>query len=228
MMGHPAGTEADVQIVRFDEELSLRPPTPGGRFSIGPLTNDARVRVQLLYLPAGGLIPRHPAVGRQLLAVVVGEGWVSGADGVRRPVRAGWGAVVEDDEPHETGSDTGLTAVCVEGAFETWATTVTTDIVVADYDPRWPDWYDEVSRYVWPAVEDRAVRIDHVGSTSVPGLAAKPIIDLDVVVAADDDVRPAIDALAAIGYRWRGELGVEGRQAFSLTGGHAELPAHHL
>ena len=64
--------------------------------------------------------------------------------------------------------------------------------------------------HVWPAVEDVALRIDHVGSTSVPGLAAKPLIDMDIVVSRPDDVPEVVQRLAAIGYRRRGDLGVAG------------------
>jgi GrpB-like predicted nucleotidyltransferase (UPF0157 family)/quercetin dioxygenase-like cupin family protein len=220
-----------VKIVRFDEEVSLSVSSHGSRFRIGPLTSDdSRVRVQLMYLPPDGLIARHDAGARQMLAVVAGAGWVSGADGARRQVRAGWGALWDAGESHETGSPDGLTAICIEGEFESWAMSVTRDIVVADYDPAWPEWFEELHGYIWPAVSGLALRIDHVGSTSVPGLAAKPVIDMDIVVASDDGVRPVIDALKTIGYRWRGDLGVEGRAAFSrVTGAVApELPEHHL
>ena len=70
-------------------------------------------------------------------------------------------------------------------------------------------------------------RIDHVGSTAVPGLAAKPIIDLDVVVRSEDSVRTVIGQLESIGYRWRGDLGVAGREAFAPPPGSG-LPPHHL
>jgi GrpB-like predicted nucleotidyltransferase (UPF0157 family) len=56
-------------------------------------------------------------------------------------------------------------------------------------------------------------RVEHVGSTSVPGLAAKPILDIDVIVARAD-VPAAVEALAAVGYVHRGDLGVVGREAF--------------
>ncbi|MBW3631367.1 MAG: GrpB family protein, partial [Gemmatimonadetes bacterium] len=75
--------------------------------------------------------------------------------------------------------------------------------------------------------KDLALRIDHVGSTSVPELAAKPIIDMDVVVASGELVAPVIERLAGIGYRWRGDLGVEGRQAFEAPDGGGS-PPHHL
>jgi GrpB-like predicted nucleotidyltransferase (UPF0157 family) len=67
-----------------------------------------------------------------------------------------------------------------------------------------------VRRHVWPAVKDVALRIDHVGSTAVPGLAAKPIIDLDIVVASEHDVALVIEQLARIDYQWRRDLGVPG------------------
>ena len=138
--------------------------------------------VQVIHLPPGGLIGRHVATGPQLFAVVAGTGWVSGQDVERREIGPGYAALWAAGEDHEAHSDNGLTAVCVEGEFETWATAVTTDIVVSDYDPAWPGWFDTVRRRVWSAISDVAVRIDHVGSTAVPGLAAKPIIDIDIVV----------------------------------------------
>lgn len=217
-----------MRIFRFDEEVSVPITHFGSRFRIGPLTgDDSRVRVQVMHLPPGGLIGRHATTLQQLLAVVAGDGWVSGDDGVERPIRPGRAALWDEGEVHETRTDAGLTAVCVEGAFDVWAVGVTTDIVVADYDPAWPSWFDAVHALVWPAVADVALRIDHVGSTAVPGLAAKPIIDADIVVADESGVRPVIERLAGIGYRWRGDLGVVGRQAFQPVR-DLGLPVHHL
>jgi GrpB-like predicted nucleotidyltransferase (UPF0157 family) len=217
-----------MDIVRFDQELSVPVTRHGSSFSLGPLTGqDSRVQVQLAYLPAGGRIGRHETVRRQLLAVVAGSGWVSGADGARRDVRTGQGALWEPGEPHEAGSDGGLTAVCIEGEFEPWAYRVTREIVVSDYDPRWPGWFEQVRVHVWAAVGDVAVRIDHVGSTSVPGLAAKPLIDMDIVVTGEAAVEPVIGRLAGIGYRWLGDFGIAGRQAFRAPAG-TRLPPHNL
>ena len=64
-----------------------------------------------------------------------------------------------------------------------------------------------------PALVALDARIEHVGSTSVPGLAAKPIIDADVIVTAAD-VPAAIAAIETLGYAHRGELGIQGRHAF--------------
>jgi GrpB-like predicted nucleotidyltransferase (UPF0157 family) len=100
-------------------------------------------------------------------------------------------------------------------------------IVVVAYDPTWPASFERVAAFVWPAVADVALRIEHVGSTSVPGLAAKPIIDLDIVVAEEGDVVAITASLATLGYRWEGDLGVVGRQAYRAPQ-FAGLPEHHL
>jgi GrpB-like predicted nucleotidyltransferase (UPF0157 family)/mannose-6-phosphate isomerase-like protein (cupin superfamily) len=217
-----------VRLFRFDEEVSIPISQFGSRFRIGPLTGDAsQVRVQVMHLPPDGLIGRHVTTVQQLFAVVAGTGWVSGQNGERRDIRPGYAALWAAGEDHEAYSEGGLTAICIEGEFEMSATSVTQDIVVNDYDPAWPGWFDTVCRHVWPAIADVAVRIDHVGSTAVPGLAAKPIIDMDIVVASDDDVTSVIERLATIGYRWRGDLGVVGREAFTAVCDEG-LPPHHL
>jgi GrpB-like predicted nucleotidyltransferase (UPF0157 family) len=101
------------------------------------------------------------------------------------------------------------------------------EVLVVDYDPHWPERFEELRSAVWPAVEDIALRIDHVGSTAVAGLAAKPIIDMDVVVVHEDDVAPAIEGVERAGYHWEGDLDVPGREAFSYVG-ESPRPAHHL
>ncbi|MBO0682762.1 MAG: GrpB family protein [Candidatus Dormibacteraeota bacterium] len=217
-----------MRIFRFDPEVSIPIGRFGSNFRIGPLTDEgSNVRVQVMHLPPGGAIGRHPAAALQLFAVVSGTGWVSGADGVRREIGPGQAALWDQGEEHEAGSEAGLTAVGVEGEFEMAATSVTREIVVADYDPEWPRAFEEVRDHLWPALEGLALRIDHVGSTAVPGLAAKPIIDMDVVVTSAGAVHPVIDRLAGLGYRWRGDLGISGRQAFRPPRDHA-LPAHNL
>ncbi len=100
-------------------------------------------------------------------------------------------------------------------------------IIVEDPNPEWPKWFDQIDAYVAPFVAESVVRIDHVGSTSVPGLSAKPIIDIDVVVAHERQIKPAIDLIESAGYRWVGNLDVEGREAFEPPT-EPSLPAHHL
>ena len=54
------------------------------------------------------------------------------------------------------------------------------EIIVVDYDPKWPQWFDEAAERIRNALGDKVLGIHHVGSTSVPGLAAKPLIDIDL------------------------------------------------
>jgi GrpB-like predicted nucleotidyltransferase (UPF0157 family) len=74
-------------------------------------------------------------------------------------------------------------------------------IVVGDYDPAWPGRYDAYATIVRQALGDRILAIEHIGSTSVPGLPAKPIIDIDVVVGDSEDEAGYLPALEAAGYR---------------------------
>jgi GrpB-like predicted nucleotidyltransferase (UPF0157 family) len=98
-------------------------------------------------------------------------------------------------------------------------------VEVVDYDPAWPRRFEELCARISPSLTGVALRVEHVGSTSVPGLAAKPIIDLVVIVAARADVPVAIDRLASLGYRHQGNLGIEDREAFA----HPEdRPRHNL
>ncbi|WP_274436616.1 GrpB family protein [Alicyclobacillus sp. ALC3] len=98
-------------------------------------------------------------------------------------------------------------------------------MTVVPYDPDWSRIFELVLNQISPVLSDIASEIEHVGSTSVPGLAAKPIVDVDVAVANRDDVYIAIRRLAGIGYIHEGDLGVEGREAFIPPIG---LPQHHL
>lgn len=73
-------------------------------------------------------------------------------------------------------------------------------IQIVDYDPRWPDLFRRESVKIRGALGDRALLIEHVGSTSVPGLAAKPVIDVLLVVANSADEPAYLPALESAGY----------------------------
>lgn len=76
----------------------------------------------------------------------------------------------------------------------------TEPIVVADYDPAWPTVFEVMAGRIRDALGDRALGLEHVGSTSVPGLAAKPVIDIDLTVADSSDEAAYLPALEAMGF----------------------------
>jgi GrpB-like predicted nucleotidyltransferase (UPF0157 family) len=89
-------------------------------------------------------------------------------------------------------------------------------ILVAEYDPAWPMRFEKLRQEYAAAMATAGVpvvSIEHVGSTSVPGLAAKPVIDCDIVVAGQD-VAAASQVLVGLGFRPLGELGIPLRWAF--------------
>jgi GrpB-like predicted nucleotidyltransferase (UPF0157 family) len=89
-------------------------------------------------------------------------------------------------------------------------------ILVAEYDPAWPARFEQLRQEYAGAMAAAGVpvvSIEHVGSTSVPGLAAKPVIDCDIVVAGPD-VAAASQVLAGLGFTPLGELGIPLRWAF--------------
>jgi len=76
-------------------------------------------------------------------------------------------------------------------------------VVIADYDPRWPRLYEEERRRILEVVGDIIVRIEHIGSTAVPDLGAKPTIDLMVAVNRLSDAEKCFEPLQRIGYEYR-------------------------
>ncbi len=98
-------------------------------------------------------------------------------------------------------------------------------IEISEYNPDWPEQFAELRERLSRCLGDVAVAIEHVGGTAVPGLAAKPVIDIDVVIPLHAKVITSIGRLSRIGYVHQGNLGIQDRDAFTApTGG----PAHHL
>lgn len=77
---------------------------------------------------------------------------------------------------------------------------LTGSIELVDYDPSWPDLFDREAERIAAALTELALRIEHVGSTAVPGLAAKPIIDILLIVPDSADEETYVPALEAVGY----------------------------
>ena len=103
----------------------------------------------------------------------------------------------------------------------------TKSVVVLPYDPQWQQDFQTIRAEIEAALGGLILSVQHVGSTSVPGLSAKPIIDLDVVIPDDADLSPVIGCLEKIGYYHEGDLGIPGREAFGYRG-KSHLKKHHL
>lgn len=98
-------------------------------------------------------------------------------------------------------------------------------IVIEDYDPRWPQRFETLKTRIGAALGPLAAAIEHVGSTAVSGLAAKPIIDIDVLLRSEGDLPLAIERLHTLGYEHQGDLGIAGREAFRAPAANV---SHHL
>jgi GrpB-like predicted nucleotidyltransferase (UPF0157 family) len=98
-------------------------------------------------------------------------------------------------------------------------------VIIKDYDPRWPQLFEMLRLRIAAVLDEVAISIEHVGSTAVPGLAAKPIIDIDVLLRSSADLPTVIRKLADLGYMHRGDLGVTGREVFRANSDDVQ---HHL
>ncbi len=76
-------------------------------------------------------------------------------------------------------------------------------IDLAPYDPAWPLWFKRLEQEIRAALGDKVLLLEHVGSTSVPGLLAKPVIDMVLAVADSSDEAAYVTPLEASGYRLR-------------------------
>ena len=103
----------------------------------------------------------------------------------------------------------------------------TRSVIVVPYDPQWEQDFLLIRDEIRSALGGLALKIEHVGSTSVQGLSAKPIIDIDVVIEDASVLEAVICALETIGYYHEGNLGIAGREAFGYHG-KAHLRKHHL
>jgi GrpB-like predicted nucleotidyltransferase (UPF0157 family) len=101
--------------------------------------------------------------------------------------------------------------------------------LVEKYNPEWPRWFREIKEYLGKKIAGACLRIEHVGSTSVPGMTAKPIIDL-ILVIEPERWQEMKSLLEGRGYFHEGDKGLKGREAFDLADKAAgeSLPAHHL
>lgn len=97
-------------------------------------------------------------------------------------------------------------------------------IEVVDYQPSWPDEFQSYAERLKQSLDGLVIGIEHVGSTSVTGLAAKPIIDIDIVISSRAVLGQVLQRLETIGYKHIGNDGIPGREAFKWPG----EKRHHL
>ena len=100
-------------------------------------------------------------------------------------------------------------------------------VVVQPYNKEWKNDFEAIRRELDTALGDLAMRIEHVGSTSVEGLSAKPVIDIDVVIRDRSVLPDVVIALQKAGYNHEGDLGIPGREAFKYED-KEHLRKHHL
>lgn len=91
---------------------------------------------------------------------------------------------------------------------------VTKEVVVVSYDPNWPLQFEEFKGWIEPILKPWLVGFEHVGSTAVPGLSAKPIIDVDCVIRRND-LEVVLQTLSLHGFVNRGDLGIPDRYAIA-------------
>lgn len=99
-------------------------------------------------------------------------------------------------------------------------------IEVVPHDPAWDALFQAERDALRQAFEGEALAIHHIGSTSIPGIKAKPVIDILVEVRDIDRVEDHDEAMTALGYEPKGELGIPGRR-FYIKGGE-EHRSHHV
>ncbi len=103
----------------------------------------------------------------------------------------------------------------------------TKKVVVLPYNAEWKSNFEAIKAELLIVLDNLPISIEHVGSTSIEGLAAKPIIDIDIVIKDYSVFDYVVKALEQIGYWHRGDLGIKDREAFGYLG-KEHLQKHHL
>ncbi len=87
-----------------------------------------------------------------------------------------------------------------------------TQVVMAPHDPQWTEKAAREAARIAAAIGSSVLRVEHIGSTAIPGIAAKPTIDLMPVVRSEADLDGCRAPMESLGYLWRGEFGIAGRR----------------
>ena len=100
-------------------------------------------------------------------------------------------------------------------------------VAVVPYEEMWKTAFGEIKNEIEAEIGDLILGIEHVGSTSVEGMSAKPCIDMDVIIKDYSVLDEIVRRLGAIGYIHEGDLGIKGREAFKYAD-KPHLMMHHL
>ncbi|MFC2069861.1 GrpB family protein [Chloroflexota bacterium] len=101
--------------------------------------------------------------------------------------------------------------------------------LVERYNPEWPKWFERIKDYLGENISQVCIRIEHVGSTSITGMTAKPIIDL-ILVIVPQDFETIKALLEERGYYHNGDQGIKDREVFRPEdiSFARSIPSHHL
>lgn len=100
-------------------------------------------------------------------------------------------------------------------------------VVLETYNPDWPSQYEKESSAIQKALGDTIIDIQHIGTTSVPGLAGKPVIDIQIVVDSMKDTSGLLDKLMTLGYV-RKSADINNSELFFCKTKTDQLHTHHL
>ncbi|ERI92381.1 hypothetical protein HMPREF1982_02363 [Clostridiales bacterium oral taxon 876 str. F0540] len=103
----------------------------------------------------------------------------------------------------------------------------TKKVTVVPYDYKWSEEFKKIKLELEKVLGDSIITIEHVGSTSVEGLSAKPIIDIDIIIKSYDDFKEVKSRLENFGYYHEGDLGISGREAFGYVE-KEDFMTHHI
>lgn len=105
-------------------------------------------------------------------------------------------------------------------------------MLLQPYTPTWASNFEEIKKILNQEMPDYILDIQHVGSTSVPNLSSKPIIDIDIIFRKNDDFEKIKNSLEQLGYYHNGNQGIEGREVFKRNGKQTheilDKITHHL
>ena len=103
----------------------------------------------------------------------------------------------------------------------------TNKVIVVPYDSNWKQAFERIKQELLSALHNHIITIEHIGSTSVEGLAAKPVIDLNIIIKDYNAFELVKEKLTGLGYTHNGDQGIKDRHAFKYED-KPHLMRHHL